>query len=247
MKNDRTFKSLNWKKISSFTITIIFGLNLLVGFSKKMLVSAQNTVITAEDDPFLKVIFILAMILALGIGVAIMSLIAEFRKSITAKNISIIIVFFMVFIGFILVIPPIQEAVLPKGEHFDEEIKLHVTLYTWRFYYEEVPLANRTGDVMSANSTPHQGFNYMTINVMYLETGKTYLLNATSDENLVHSFFIYELSIRLDIVPGEYRSYKLAFTKPGTYDFRCLTYCGIGHNALTGVIKVYDAQETIST
>ncbi len=225
-----------------------FGLIAIVLFvileSSLSMARGQNTVVTTEDDPMVKLIFILSMTAAIGIGTLLMSLIKEFRKSITAKNVSMIIMLFLSFIGLIIAIQPVQETFFPETQHFDEEIKLHVTLYTWRFYYQNMPLQNQTKDVIALNSTPHQGFNFLTINSLYLVTGKTYLLNATSDENLVHSFFIYELSIRMDIVPGEYRSYKLAFTEPGVYDFRCLTYCGVGHDALSGVIKVYDEQNT---
>ena len=61
--------------------------------------------------------------------------------------------------------------------------------------------------------------------------------------DVIHNFFVRELRIKQDLVPG--LDIPLAFTadKPGTYEVACSELCGLGHHQMRTTLIVMDPQE----
>ncbi len=76
-----------------------------------------------------------------------------------------------------------------------------------------------------------------TINELIIERGKLYRLELTSID-VVHAFYIKELGIKYDTVPGFTYVLWLKVDKPGTYNVYCNEYCGVGHYLMVGKIIV---------
>ena len=53
-----------------------------------------------------------------------------------------------------------------------------------------------------------------------------------------HSFFIRELRIQQDFVPGLDLAVHFTATKPGKYEILCTQLCGLGHYNMKAYLKV---------
>lgn len=67
-------------------------------------------------------------------------------------------------------------------------------------------------------------------------------LTMTS-EDLLHSFFVPEFRIKMDVVPGKYTKAWFQAVEPGTYNVFCTEYCGTGHSDMITAVEVLPAGE----
>jgi cytochrome c oxidase subunit II len=59
-----------------------------------------------------------------------------------------------------------------------------------------------------------------------------------TSKDVTHGFLVENTNINVMIVPGEVTQFTTRFTKPGTYQFVCHEYCGVGHQTMAGKITV---------
>jgi cytochrome c oxidase subunit 2 len=64
-------------------------------------------------------------------------------------------------------------------------------------------------------------------------------LTATS---VIHSFFIPELRVKQDTVPGVTIETRFTPTREGVFEIACAELCGIGHYAMRGRVVVQPQQ-----
>lgn len=123
---------------------------------------------------------------------------------------------------------------------------IFIAYYGVAIYHEmrEVP-----ADALTVNVTGKQwnwDFQYengkKTHNEFVVPVGKTTKLVLTSSD-VLHSFFIPNMRVKRDAVPGQY-SY-LAFTpvQSGEYQVYCTEYCGDSHSAMLAKLKVLPEAE----
>ena len=74
-------------------------------------------------------------------------------------------------------------------------------------------------------------------NTLYLPVDKPVKLNMTS-KDVLHGFWIPDLSIQRDVVPGRVMTTWVEATKPGTYWLQCAEYCGDGHSEMRAHVVV---------
>jgi cytochrome c oxidase subunit 2 len=67
-----------------------------------------------------------------------------------------------------------------------------------------------------------------TANELHIPIGRPVVLTLTSD-NVIHDFWVPELSGKKDVVPGETHTEVIQATHAGTYLGQCAEYCGLGH------------------
>ena len=99
----------------------------------------------------------------------------------------------------------VGKAAFGTGEY--EVIKVYARQFSWVFEYP--------------NGTK-------VFNELVIERGKLYKLEITSLD-VVHSFYIRELGIKYDAVPGFWYTMWLQVDKPGVYNIFCAEYCGAKH------------------
>lgn len=63
------------------------------------------------------------------------------------------------------------------------------------------------------------------------------------DRPVLHSFFIPAFRIKQDVVPGRYATLGFKADKVGLFNVFCAEYCGAGHSAMRGLIKVVTPEE----
>lgn len=61
--------------------------------------------------------------------------------------------------------------------------------------------------------------------------------------DVLHSFYLPELRIKQDAVPGLTIPVWFDADQPGTFDIVCAELCGWGHTKMRGQITIYDTQE----
>jgi cytochrome c oxidase subunit 2 len=70
-----------------------------------------------------------------------------------------------------------------------------------------------------------------------IPAGKPVLLRLHS-RDVIHSFFVRELRIKQDLVPGMEIPLKIEADKPGEYEIACSELCGLGHHQMRSVLIV---------
>ncbi len=71
------------------------------------------------------------------------------------------------------------------------------------------------------------------INELHVPVGQPIKLVLTS-EDVIHSFFVPEFRVHMDVLPNRYTSVWFEATRPDTYKLFCSQYCGTGHADMIG-------------
>jgi cytochrome c oxidase subunit 2 len=73
------------------------------------------------------------------------------------------------------------------------------------------------------------------INRLHVPVGRPIRLLLTS-EDVIHSFFVPDFRMHMDVLPGRYTSVWFQASRPGTYRLFCSQYCGTNHAGMTGLV-----------
>jgi cytochrome c oxidase subunit 2 len=82
----------------------------------------------------------------------------------------------------------------------------------------------------------------ITTNKLYAPLGKPVRLIMTS-EDVLHSFFIPNMRVKSDVVPGMYTSIWFEAKIPGKHQIFCTEYCGASHSLMLSDLYVLDEQQ----
>lgn len=64
-----------------------------------------------------------------------------------------------------------------------------------------------------------------------------------ASKDVIHSFFLPQLRLKQDAVPGRVIQAWFQATKPGRYEIHCAELCGFGHSGMLGHLTVHSADE----
>ncbi len=64
-----------------------------------------------------------------------------------------------------------------------------------------------------------------------------------TSSDIQHGFKIVDTSVSMQVLPGYVGKVSYVFREPGEYIMVCTEYCGLGHAAMYGVIKVLPPQK----
>jgi cytochrome c oxidase subunit II len=73
------------------------------------------------------------------------------------------------------------------------------------------------------------------INELHVPVGVPVKVLLTS-EDVIHSFFVPDFRVHMDVLPGRYTSVWFEATRPDTYKLFCSQYCGTGHATMIGTV-----------
>jgi cytochrome c oxidase subunit II len=95
-----------------------------------------------------------------------------------------------------------------------DQMKLHVTgtQWWWRVQYQA--------------SDPSRAFT--TANEIHIPVGQPVKVELSS-EDVIHSFWVPQLSGKIDMIPGQTNELWLQASQPGTYRGQCGEFCGAQH------------------
>ena len=133
-----------------------------------------------------------------------------------------------IVLGYIGVISGVVLIAVDTPPHQSPTVKVVGHQYYWSFEYP-----NGT-TIKYPNGTTKQYPNGVTLqNVFYVKIGEVVNLEVVSAD-VAHSFFIYELGVHIDAIPGHVNHYWLRADNPGQYRIVCTQFCGTSHYAMIG-------------
>jgi len=109
-------------------------------------------------------------------------------------------------------------------------VKVIARQFYWSFEYP-----NGTS-ITFPNGTTKEYPNGITLeNVLYVRVGQVVELEIVSMD-VVHGFFIPELGIHINAIPGHVNNYWLKADQPGQYRIMCANFCGTSHYSMIGQV-----------
>ena len=64
-----------------------------------------------------------------------------------------------------------------------------------------------------------------------------------SSKDVIHSFFVPDFRIKMDVLPNRYTLTWFEATGEGTHNLLCAEYCGTSHSDMIGLVKVVSERE----
>jgi len=106
------------------------------------------------------------------------------------------------------------------------EVKVTAKQFNWNFTYPDA-----AGKLDSSNNVTLE-------NELHVPVGKVVRLTLSS-EDVIHSFWVPNLRLKQDVVPGRKIIAWFEATKPGRYEIACSELCGFGHYSMRGEVIVH--------
>jgi len=92
----------------------------------------------------------------------------------------------------------------------------------------------------------HTADDVTTINQLHIPANRPVIVQLSS-KDVIHSFFLPNLRIKMDAVPGLVTSLYFEAVKPGTYEIACAEHCGFGHYRMRGFLVVEESTKAFDT
>ena len=77
---------------------------------------------------------------------------------------------------------------------------------------------------------------------MTVPAGQVIRLLMTS-KDVIHSFYVPQLRLRQDVIPGREIAAWFEATQPGKYEIACSQLCGNSHFAMKGILRVLSPED----
>src|SRR5579884_2053324 len=77
------------------------------------------------------------------------------------------------------------------------------------------------------------------INTLHVAVGQPYQV-LLSSEDVIHSFFVPDFRVHMDVLPDRYTSVWFQPTRPGRFRLFCSQYCGTNHAGMIGEVIVME-------
>lgn len=136
--------------------------------------------------------------------------------------------------------------VLVKNDRVeDADMTLKVTGHQWYWSYEYPDNGNFTFDaiMLTDDELEDKSLRLLeTDNHVVLPVGKKVRLLFTADD-VLHSWGVPSLGVKLDAVPGRLNETWVQITKPGMYYGFCSELCGVNHSYMPIAIKAVSEEE----
>lgn len=84
--------------------------------------------------------------------------------------------------------------------------------------------------------------DYKQENLLRAPVGKPVKVMLTA-KDVIHSFFVPQMRLKQDAVPGRIIEVWFEATKEGTYEIPCAELCGFGHSNMKGTLRVLSPEE----
>ncbi len=144
---------------------------------------------------------------------------------------------------------PATNTLIDMYDNKDAEIDIQITGYQWKWRYTYL---NEDVDFFSVLSTPQDQIdNKAEKNVNYLlEVDKPLILPVNTkvrflltSKDVIHSWWVPELAVKKDTIPGFINESWAIIDEPGIYRGQCTELCGAGHGYMPIVVKAVSKEE----
>jgi len=80
------------------------------------------------------------------------------------------------------------------------------------------------------------------INRLHIPVGRPVRLTMIS-QDVIHSFFVPDFRVHMDVLPGRFTTTWFEATKPGRFNLFCSQYCGTDHSMMIGEVVAMDEKD----
>ena len=145
---------------------------------------------------------------------------------------------------------PAAETLIRMEDTRDSELTIKVTGYQWRWHYDYIDDGVRFFSTLDRESNaarrvdsgidPNGVENYLLAVdnelVVPVDTKVTVLIRS---QDVIHSFFLPNIRLKQDAVPGMEITVWFEATQTGEFPIGCAELCGIGHTRMRGRLLVH--------
>jgi cytochrome c oxidase subunit 2 len=126
--------------------------------------------------------------------------------------------------------------------------------FAWNFHYPGADGQFGRTDVKLITSANFIGLNrddppakddLVIQNVMHVPVGKPVRVRLRS-KDVIHSFFLPNLRVKQDAVPGMGIEVWFTPTRPGQYEIACAELCGLGHYRMKAALTIDESQDAFN-
>ena len=133
-----------------------------------------------------------------------------------------------VVLGYIGIVAGIQLIAVDTPPPGSTHVTVIARQFYWTFQYDN------GSTVTFPNGTSRSYPNGLTLqNQFYVKVGEVVDFQIISLD-VAHSFFIPQLGVHIDAIPGHVNHGWIRADQPGTYLIECTQFCGTGHYTMIG-------------
>src|SRR5262245_29621098 len=126
------------------------------------------------------------------------------------------------------------------GEQF--QLNFHYAGPDGAFGRTDLKLISSTNNIGLDRSDPAAKDDVLTLNDLHFPVGRSVKVRLRS-KDVIHSFFLPNLRVKQDAVPGMTIELWFTPTRTGRFELACTQLCGFGHYEMRGVLIVQTPQE----
>lgn len=133
-----------------------------------------------------------------------------------------------------------------------EIIEVHAHQFAWNFRYPGADgkfgktdlkrISDAGGNPLGLDETDPAAQDDIVVSTLRVPLGRDVVLTLKS-RDVIHDFFVRELRIKQDAVPGMNIPYRFRAEKTGAFEIACAELCGLGHSQMRAVMIVMPAAE----
>jgi len=218
-----------------------------------------------EIDLIIYLVHLLMAILFIGWGVFVIVALFRFSKLFNPKanykgvqshvsskiEVAVVIIETILLLGFS--IPFWNKQVNAYPERTDTvEVRVNAEQFAWNVHYPgedglfgntDIKFFDKQANPMGIDpDDPNAKDDFTTINQLHLPVGRPAIVHLTS-RDVIHSFFLPEMRVKQDIIPGMSIPTWFIPTKTGKYEIACAQLCGLGHYRMRGFLTIHPETE----
>lgn len=213
--------------------------------SKPYSTTSPGSTTTDDIHGLYKLVFWLSLVVFVGVQFAVVYLSLRYRrkKSDTTrppqvhgnKRLELVWTILPAVVLLVLLIPTLtilfdHDAQASEG---DLQVDVYGKQWWWEFHYGEDKVQDG------------QNLEITTANEIVIPVGRNTVFNLYSN-NVIHSFWVPQLTGKLDVIPGHVNSLSITPTEEGEFYGECAEFCGAQHAWMRFKITVVSEEEFYS-
>ena len=194
----------------------------------------------AEIDFLFYVIYYITAVTFLLVAIAMVAFLIVFRRregrrarymhGNTALEITWTVATTVIFVILAVMSGPLWGKIKQQVPPSNVQVRVTGKQFNWEILYPGPDGQFGTADDLQTDNELHVPVNRV---VQVFLTSK----------DVIHSFFLPNLRLKQDALPGRVIQAWFEATKPGVYEIPCAELCGFGHSGMLGHLTVHSAED----